>query len=118
MAEGKPGDVLISFKSGHYKKIEGALWDGDSVWSHFEKRSGGMVHVNKEEVEYMETFEEARWPEVDLVTKEDSAKLKRVFEERANHKDPIPYIDEETKNYKRPNIINDKRENVHDKTRI
>lgn len=114
MAEGKPGDILISFKSGHYKKIKGALWDGDSVWSHFEKRSGGMVHVNKEEVEYMETFGDL--PDKKVAVEQD--RKRASFEERASYKDPIPCIDEETKNYKRPNIINDKRENVHDKTRI
>lgn len=55
MAEGKVDETLISFRSGHYKKIKGA-WKGDSVWCHFTKESGGMVHVNKEEIEYMETF--------------------------------------------------------------
>lgn len=55
MAEGKPGETLISFKSGHYKKVRGT-WIGDSVWGHFQKENGGLVHVNKEEVEYMETF--------------------------------------------------------------
>lgn len=55
MAEGKAGETLISFRSGHYKKVIGK-WKGDSVWCHFVKDAGGMVHVNKEEVEYMETF--------------------------------------------------------------
>jgi hypothetical protein len=57
MADGKPGETLVCFISGHYKKIRGN-WHGDSVWAHFRKESGGMVHVNKAEVEYMETFED------------------------------------------------------------
>jgi hypothetical protein len=57
MAEGKPGEVLVSFESGHYKKIRGT-WKGDSVWCHFYKDSGGMVHINKDKVEYLESFEE------------------------------------------------------------
>lgn len=59
MAEGNPNETLISFVSGHYKKINGK-WAGDSVWSHFKKVSGGMVHVNKDKVEYVETFEEPK----------------------------------------------------------
>lgn len=55
MATGNVGETLISFKSGHYKKIKGT-WKGDSVWAHFLKPDGGMVHVNKDEVEYMESF--------------------------------------------------------------
>jgi len=50
-------ETLISFESGHYKKIKGK-WKGDSVWTHFQKDSGGQIHVNKEKVEYLETFEE------------------------------------------------------------
>ena len=57
MADGKPGETLVSFKSGHYKTIRGT-WHGDSVSAHFQKEAGGMVHVNKAEVEYMETFGE------------------------------------------------------------
>lgn len=49
----EPKTVLISFKSGHYKKVKG-WWKGDSVWCHFHKASGGMLHVNKDEIEYME----------------------------------------------------------------
>ena len=56
MAEGKPNETLISFESGHYKKIKGT-WKGDSVWSHFIKENGGMVHINKDKVEYIETFD-------------------------------------------------------------
>jgi len=56
VAEGKPRETLISFESGHYKTIRG-FWKGDSVWSHFIKDGdGGVVHVNKDKVEYMETF--------------------------------------------------------------
>lgn len=57
MAEGKPNETLIAFESGHYKKVKGE-WVGDSMWSHFKKESGGMIHVNKDKVEYMETFGE------------------------------------------------------------
>jgi hypothetical protein len=78
MAEGKAGEILISFRSGHYKKIKGALWTGDSVWSHFEKAGGGMIHVNKEEVEYMETF-----GDVERAEKESTS-----CEERRVYKDP------------------------------
>lgn len=53
----KPNKYLVSFESGHYKKIEGA-WKGDSVWMHIEKDSGGVVHINKDKVEYVETFME------------------------------------------------------------
>lgn len=56
MAEGVSRETLVSFKSGHYKKVRGT-WKGDSVWTHFKKDSGGEVHINKDEVEYMETFE-------------------------------------------------------------
>ncbi len=59
MAEGKANETLISFESGHYKKVKGD-WAGDSVWTHFKKASGGMVHVNKDKIEYMETFDESR----------------------------------------------------------
>ena len=49
-------DALISFESGHYKSLKSATWQGDSVWCHFQKKDGGMVHVNKDKVEYIETF--------------------------------------------------------------
>jgi len=55
MASGKEGETLISFESGHYKVVKGK-WKGDSVWSHFIKSDGGMVHINKDKVEYIETF--------------------------------------------------------------
>jgi hypothetical protein len=47
-------DILISFKSGHYKAFKGT-WKGDSVWGHFVKQSGQTVHINKDEVEYIES---------------------------------------------------------------
>ena len=46
---------LVSFESGHYKSITGK-WKGDSVWTHFVKEDGGLVHINKDKVEYIETF--------------------------------------------------------------
>ena len=46
-------ETLISFESGHYKTVRG-IWKGDSVWSHFIKENGKMVHVNKDKVEYYE----------------------------------------------------------------
>lgn len=55
MAVGKEREILISFESGHYKKVTGE-WAGDSVWTHFKKDSGGMLHINKDKIEYMETF--------------------------------------------------------------
>lgn len=55
MAEGKPNETLISFESGHYIKVVGK-WEGDAVWCHFRKEGGGMVHINKDKVEYMESF--------------------------------------------------------------
>ena len=55
MAEGKSNETLISFESGHYKTVRGT-WKGDAQWTHFKKDAGGMVHINKEKVEYMETF--------------------------------------------------------------
>jgi hypothetical protein len=51
----KPQKALVSFESGHYKTINGH-WKGDSVWTHFRKLGGGMVHINKEKVEYIETW--------------------------------------------------------------
>lgn len=59
MAEGENRENLVSFESGHYKKIVGQ-WKGDSVWAHFFKDYGGMVHINKEKVEYIETFDERK----------------------------------------------------------
>ena len=50
MAEGKPNETLIAFESGHYKKVSGN-WKGDSVWCHFKKEGGGMIHINKDKVE-------------------------------------------------------------------
>ena len=61
MAAGKAGETLISFESGHYKKVTG-IWKGDSVWTYFMKDSGGMVHINKDKVEYMESFGEGENP--------------------------------------------------------
>jgi len=55
MADGESRETLFSFESGHYKKAKGE-WKGDSVWTHFKKDSGGMIHINKDKVEYMETF--------------------------------------------------------------
>lgn len=46
---------VIAFESGHYKPVIGK-WRGDSVWSHFVKEDGGQVHINKDKVEYIETF--------------------------------------------------------------
>jgi len=65
MAKGKSNETLIAFESGNYKKVKGK-WVGDSVWAHFEKEGGGMVHVNKDKVEYTETFpmEEEAGPSV------------------------------------------------------
>ena len=57
MAKGKSNETLIAFESGHYKKVKGE-WAGDSVWCHFKKDDGGMLHVNKDKVEYTETFKE------------------------------------------------------------
>lgn len=48
-------ESLIAFESGHYKTVNGR-WKGDSVWCHFQKPDGGMVHVNKDKVEYIESF--------------------------------------------------------------
>ena len=52
-----PGTMksLVSFESGHYKSVTGK-WKGDSVWTHFIKEDGGQVHINKDKVEYIETF--------------------------------------------------------------
>ena len=45
--------ILVSFESGHYKKVTGT-WKGDSVWTHFIKEDGKQVHINKDKVEYFE----------------------------------------------------------------
>ena len=56
MQDYKPSQkTLISFESGHYKEFTGK-WIGDSVWGHFKKDSGSTVHINKEKVEYIETW--------------------------------------------------------------
>ena len=55
MATGKDNETLVAFESGHYKVIKGT-WKGDSVWMHFHKEDGGMVHINKDKVEYCESF--------------------------------------------------------------
>jgi hypothetical protein len=65
MASGKADEILVAFKSGHFKKVKGT-WKGDSVWMHLVKESGGMVHVNKAEVEYVESFGPSAAPKVDL----------------------------------------------------
>ena len=71
MAEGKFNETLIAFRSGHYKRVTGT-WEGDSVWCHFGKARGGHVHINKAEVEYMETFEDAGRPyRANLPSKDD-----------------------------------------------
>ena len=49
----KPQTVLVSFESGHYKKVTGK-WKGDSVWTHWIKPNGKGVHINKDKVEYYE----------------------------------------------------------------
>lgn len=45
--------VLVSFESGHYKRLKGN-WKGDSVWFHWIKTDGKNVHVNKDKIEYIE----------------------------------------------------------------
>ena len=45
--------MLVSFESGHYKKITGR-WKGDSVWTHWIKPNGKQIHINKDKVEYYE----------------------------------------------------------------
>ena len=49
--------ILISFESGHYKKVRGE-WKGDSVWTHWIKPNGKGVHINKDKVEYYEELQE------------------------------------------------------------
>jgi hypothetical protein len=79
MAEGKPGETLVAFDSGHYKKVTGK-WAGDSVWMHFKKPDGGMVHVNKDKVEYTESFGEN--PENQSVIPDDELAALRKFREQ------------------------------------
>ena len=55
--DSNPNTYLVGFESGHYKKVSGT-WKGDSVWMHIAKSKGGVVHINKDKVEYVETFEE------------------------------------------------------------
>ena len=45
--------MLVSFESGHYKKVKGN-WKGDSIWTHWIKPNGKGVHINKDKVEYYE----------------------------------------------------------------
>lgn len=74
MAEGKSGEILIAFESGHYKKV-GGTWKGDSVWGHYTKGHGGEVHINKDKVEYIETFS---LPVLGEALKDMTEKLKRT----------------------------------------
>lgn len=48
-----PHEILVSFESGHYKKIVGH-WKGDSIWGHYYKENGKMVQINLSKVEYLE----------------------------------------------------------------
>jgi hypothetical protein len=50
---GREQEMLISFESGHYKKVKGK-WKGDSIWTHWIKPDGKAVHINKDKVEYYE----------------------------------------------------------------
>ena len=52
--KGEEVEILISFISGHYKSFKG-VWKGDSVWSHFITSDGRMIHINKDEVEYIQS---------------------------------------------------------------
>lgn len=56
---GRKQTMLISFESGHYKKVTGA-WKGDSIWTHWVKTNGKCVHINKDKVEYYEELEEGK----------------------------------------------------------
>jgi len=47
--------MLVSFESGHYKKVKGQ-WKGDSIWTHWIKSDGKGVHINKDKVEYYEEY--------------------------------------------------------------
>ena len=49
----KEQTMLISFESGHYKKVVGQ-WKGDSIWTHWIKSNGKSIHINKDKVEYYE----------------------------------------------------------------
>ncbi len=51
--EGRQQTMLVSFESGHYKKIKGE-WKGDSQWTHWIKSNGKCIHINKNKVEYYE----------------------------------------------------------------
>ena len=54
-AEHPTNTYLFAFESGHYKKVTGT-WKGDSVWTHIVKPDGSGLHVNKDKLEYIETF--------------------------------------------------------------
>lgn len=67
MANLAPGETLISFESGHYKKTR-LPWTGDTQWIHFrDPDTGHGLHVNKDLVEYMETgpYDDRKYPMVD-----------------------------------------------------
>jgi len=86
--EHSKADTLISFESGHYKKVKSGQWLGDSVWMHIKKADGGVVHVNKDKVEYVETWEAikenaiARSPITpnEAKLREENIQLSRVIE--------------------------------------
>ena len=46
-------EYLVCFESGHYKSFQGT-WKGDSVWVHFKKNNGAIIHMNKDKIEYIE----------------------------------------------------------------
>lgn len=58
--------VLVSFESGHYKSFIGD-WKGDAVWGHHTLPNGSEIHINKDKIEYIQT-----WPVKRLDEEKDS----------------------------------------------
>lgn len=87
-------NVLISFESGHYKSLTNSEWKGDSVWGHFKKADGGMLHVNKDKVEYIETFKiPDKTPDNSLVIAAREAQLRDTLlaQQSKENKEPVKF---------------------------
>ena len=52
--------ILIAFESGRSKKVTGR-GDGNGSWLRFKTKDGGLILVNRDKVEYIESFGQGEW---------------------------------------------------------
>ena len=83
--------ILISFKSGHYKSLEGS-WDGDSVWGHFTRKDGAKIHVNKDQVEYIQTSE-IKTLSTDKILEELKKRSEEIKKKIEENKEQVQAVD-------------------------